>query len=563
MRTKHLFAIAAVLSSFSLAALPDRQRTIYYNGKIFTADARTPWVEGLAVQGDQIISTGENREVLGVAETGATLVDLHGQTVIPGLNDAHVHPYDITSFPRAAHLNAAADFIPNPGPNQQDVLALVRQGVANNPKGTWLFVIVGTAIVEDPTVDRFILDTIAPDHPVMLEAWYGHGTYLNTKAIQTIGLSETEPDPFGGFYARVPGSNRINGVVHEYAEHLIKRFFANQMTDKELIDLYASFAKGAAAAGYTSVQAMSIGLPQDRYVELLSRSNLPIRWRAICVPLTLDESCQTSHAFQATSSLTSNGIKWIADGTDIERFAFLTEDYKDAPGARGHLNFPAAAIQTELQRTLREQGQPLFHSVGDATSDTILDEMAAVASDGHWRGLRPRIEHGTLLRPERYQSASNKGVYVVQNPLHFALVDVAVARFKSDLLADIDPMKSLLKAGIHVALGSDSVAVPGSPYLDLFFAVTQPTHLTEALTTEEAVIAYTRTAAEAEFQEQSKGTLVPGKLADFVVLSQDIFKIDTSTQATAAALIGTTPLLTVVGGKRAFDKGQLPGLAKP
>lgn len=558
MGLNRLLAFVVIALSFaSTSAFAHHGRTIYYNGRVFTSSPRHLWAEGVVVEGRFIVAVGTTEHVLHFKQNDSNLVDLQGKTMIPGFNDAHVHPYDSTSFPRAAYLNLATDFIPGPGPTLQDVVNLVQQGAANNPPGTWLFVSVGTNVVENPDANRFALDAVSPNHPVLLAAWYGHGTCLNTEAMQAIGIGEQEPDPFGGFYERLPSSNVITGVAHEYAEHLIRRYFAGQMSDQEFKTLYENFAAAAARRGYTSVQEFSVGVPQQRHLDLLAQSNIPIRWRAICFPLTLGESCDVPAQFSPSRPFTkvkASGIKWIADGTPIERLAFLTEDYADAPGVRGHLNFPAGAIETELQRSAAgpvKERQALFHSVGDGTSDTILDEMDAVASDNHWKARRPRIEHGTLLRPGRYESARKKGVFVVQNPLHFSLAPISNVRFSPSLLADVDPMKSLLDANIKLALGSDSVATPGDPYLDLFFALIQPTRPSEALTIEEAVIAYTKTSAEAEFQEQWKGTLEPGKLADLVVLSQDIFTL------APPAIITTQSLLTVVDGEVVYDAGAV------
>jgi predicted amidohydrolase YtcJ len=562
MRLKHLlaFTIVVAISFGSTSAFAHHGRTIYYNGKVFTSNTQHLWAEGVVVEGQFIVAVGSTKHVLNFKENDSHLVNLNGNTMIPGFNDAHVHPYDNTSFPRAVHLNLASDFIPNPGPTLQDVVNLVQQGAANNPPGTWLFVSIGTNIVENPNANRVVLDAVSPNHPVLLASWYGHGTYLNTKAMQTIGIGEQEPDPFGGFYERFPNSNVITGVVHEYAEHLIRRYFANQMTDQEFKTMYESFAAAAAQMGYTSVQEFSVGVPQQRHLDLLAQSNIPIRWRAICFPLTLNESCDIPAQFSPNRPFTkvkASGIKWIADGTHIERGGFLTEDYADAPGVRGHLNFPPDSVESELRRSATGpaiERQPMFHALGDGTSDTILERMGAVASDTEWRVRRPRIEHGTLLRPDRFESARKKGVFVVQNPLHFSLAPFSNVRFSSDLLADIDSMTSLLAADIKLALGSDSVATPGNPYLDLFFALIQPTRPLEALTIEQAVIAYTKTSAEAEFQEQWKGTLEPGKLADLVVLSQDIFAL--ATQA-PQAIVATQSILTVVDGKVVYDAGRL------
>jgi len=544
-----------VLCSATTSAFAAHSRTIYYNGKVFTSNPQHLWAEGVVVEGQLITGVGTSSQVLALRKGDSKLVDLKGRTMIPGFNDAHVHPFDTTSFPRAVTLNSALEFLPLPGPSLQEILELIKRGAAQHPPGTWLMASVGTNVTDDPNANRFTLQEAAPNHPVLLATWFGHGTFLNTTAMQVIGIGEEEADPFGGSYERVPGSNVINGVVHEYAEHLIRRYFAGEMTDDELKSLYANFARAAARAGYTSIQEMSVGVPRQRHLDLLAKSDIPIRWRAICLPLTLEEDCGIAPQLSPTTpfaSLTASGIKWITDGTYIERGAHLREDYTDAPGVRGRVNFPLNALAEELKRSVTGalvEAQPLFHTVGDGTTDAILDRMEAIASDGVWAPLRARIEHGTLLRRDRYASASKKGVFVVQNPIHFALDSIARVRLSPGQLADVDPMRSLLDANIKVALGSDSVALPGNPFLDLFFALIQPTNPAEALTIEQAVIAYTKTAAEAEFQEQWKGTLEPGKLADLVVLCQDIFTLP------PPAIIGTQTLLTVVGGKVVHDAG--------
>ena len=531
-------------------------RTVYYNGKVFTSNEQHLWAEGVVVQDSIIVAVGTTKQVLAFNKAGTTLVDLKGATMIPGFNDAHVHPFDSTLLPGAVVLNLATDFLPNPGPSLADILTLVKRGAAENPPGTWLMASIGTNVVEDPKATRLALDSVAPDHPVLLASWYGHGTYINTKAMRIVGIGEQEPDPLGGFYERFPKSNVLNGVLHEYAEHQLRRFFAGLITDQEFRAIYERFAAGAARVGYTSVQDMSVGLTQARHLDLIAQSNIPIRWRAICFPLSLDEPCDVPPQFSAARPfprLTASGIKWIADGTDIERLAFLREDYADAPGVRGQPNFPTDVLDRQLKRSISGpilETQPLFHTVGDATADMILDRMSAVASDEQWQARRPRIEHGTLLRQDHYESARSKGAFIVQNPVHFALVDIAAVRFSPDQLADVDPMRSLLKANIKVALGSDAVVAPGNPFLDLFFALIQPTHPSEALTIEQAVIAYTRTSAEAEFQEAWKGTIEPGKLADLVVLSQDIFHLPAP-----PVILGTQVLLTIVGGKVVYDAG--------
>src|SRR5262249_54425702 len=157
------------------------------------------------------------------------------------------------------------------------------------------------------------------------------------------------------------------------------------------------------------VQEMSVGVPQRRHLDLVAKADIPIRWRAICFPFSVDEECPVPQQLSPSKpfpTLTASGIKWIVDGTDVERAALLREDYADAPGVRGHLNFPPGVLGSELKRSVtgaRVETQPIFHTVGDGTADAILDAMTKVAPDLKWQPIRPRIEHGTLLRRDRYE----------------------------------------------------------------------------------------------------------------------------------------------------------------
>jgi len=554
------FLLALVGATAALASAPslahDDDRTIFYNGKVFTSNERNLWAQGVVVEGRRVIAVGTNQQVLALRNRNTKLVDLDNRTLIPGFNDAHVHPFDTTSFLRAVQLNRPSDFLPLAGPSLDEILALVQRGAAAQPEGTWLMVSIGTNVIEDSRTTRFEIDRVAPNHPVLLAAWFGHGTFINTKGLQALGIGLEQPDPFGGSFGRVPGSRVITGASREYAEHLVRRLFANQMSDAELRTVYEQFAAGAARMGYTSVQEMSIAIPDERHQRLVEQARLPIRWRAIGFPLTLDERCKVPKQLSPRpfAMKTAGGCKYIVDGSHLERLALMRRDYADAPGVRGRLNLPANAIETALRRALSgspDEAQLLFHAVGDGTIDTLLATMQSVASDSQWRKRRPRIEHGTLMRADRYDKARRMGVIVVQNPVHFSLVDIANARLHPEQLAEIDPMRSLLNRDIEVAIGSDQIGFAGNPFLDLFFAMIQPTNRSEALSMEEAVIAYTRTAAEAEFQEDWKGTLEPGMAADLVVLSQDIFSIDVQ------AVPGTVAELTMVDGRIVHNTGRL------
>ncbi|WP_394850055.1 amidohydrolase [Pendulispora brunnea] len=518
--------------------------TLFHHGRIFTGEGHA---EAIGMCGSRIVFVGNAREF---RERRYDAVDLGGRTVVPGIDDAHAHVLGISG----TRLNTG-DFVPGPGPDLDEVKDIVRKGTTAHPPGTWLVVTVGEAILADPDATRFALDPDSPDHPVVLRSWTGHGTVINTRAMSTLGISETEADPFGGRYVRVAGSNVINGVVQEYAEHLLNRRLFDRTSDADLVASYRAFANQAVKFGYTSIQDIPLGLPRARATSVLSMAALPIRVRSICFPLTVDEPCDSQWpAGTSPGKNTLSGLKWITDGTPLERNAFLEAPYADAPDFRGVFNFSDTALRAMLRRSLRSQReqreQPIFHTVGDGALDDVLDAARSFGPRA-WRGRRFRIEHGDLIFPQHFASLRSLEATVVQNPLHLALPDLMHERLGPPRASTMQPLRSLLEQGIGLAFGTDSIGAVASPWLDMYFAITHPTHPSEAISLEQALLAYTRGAAYVEFADHEKGTLGPGMFADFAVLSQDIFRVIPSD------LPATTSVLTVVGGQVVWDSGQI------
>jgi predicted amidohydrolase YtcJ len=193
----------------------------------------------------------------------------------------------------------------------------------------------------------------------------------------------------------------------------------------------------------------------------------------------------------------------------------------------------------------------LFHSVGDASIDQVLDAMEDTGGERVWHDRRIRIEHGDLLFSSDQRRVRDLGVVIVQNPIHFTLAPVFAERLIPAVFAKLEPMQSLLANHIPLAIGTDGIGAPQSPFLNLFLAMIHPTHPAEALTIEQAITAFTRGAAFAEFQDDRKGTLAPGRAADLVVLSTNVFNV------APPDVLGARSLLTVVGGRIVWDAGEL------
>jgi hypothetical protein len=283
-------------------------------------------------------------------------------------------------------------------------------------------------------------------------------------------------------------------------------------------------------------------------VRVLRAARLPIRLRVIPYPMTDPAGLRAAEwtgvdAQPAPRSVVS-GVKWILDGTPLDHNALMRAPYADRAGWYGRLQFPIDTVRAILAHALATR-QPLhLHIGGDSTARLVVALMQTLGSDSAWRPLRVRFEHGDGVSGDLLPAVRRLGIVIVQNPAHFAF-DPGVIEQRFGRRPDgYQGIRAILAAGIPLAFGSDG---PRNPFLNIMFATTHPNNPAEAITREQAVTAYTRGSAYAEFAEHETGTLASGMLADLAVLSQDIFTVP------AAALPATHSVLTIIGGQIAYD----------
>jgi predicted amidohydrolase YtcJ len=511
---------------------------ILFNGKIFISDTAQPETPAIAIRGELILAVGSNEEIRKLAGSKTRSIDLQGRVVTPGFNDAHDH---FTPQPSGFELK-----FKDMEPSWAEVVEAVKNAAKETPKGNWIFGSIGYRAMAEAEANRFLLDRIAPEHPVFLGTYYGHGQIVNSRAMPLFGITETQTDALGGYFERDAKTKRINGRVFEYAQWRQNRTLGEMVSDEQAIRELKQKADEAIAFGITSIQIMPT-MRIEKFIKLLEKADLPIRVRAIPFSLInakerdLSEIRQLSKLKIANPKITASGIKWILDGTPFERAAALRQPYADAPNERGRLNFSEAEIAKMLRESLDLRQQILFHAAGDRTVEAVLSAMENI-KNVDWRAKRVRIEHGEGVTADLIPRARKLGVIVVQNPTHLALPEMLHARFSPN--NDFSPVRSLIDGGVLFALGSDG---PMNPFLNIMLAAIHPTRPSEAITREQAVRAYTTGAAYAEFTETQKGTLAKGKLADLTVLSQNIFAIP------IPELPKTQSILTIVGGKIVHD----------
>ena len=519
---------------------------ILTQGRVFTGDSTRPWAEAIAIHGDRIIAVGTAAEAAKLAGPGTRIIDLGGRTVIPGFNDAHIHIS--LGWPG---VNIATSPNPISDPGRQLVADSLRAAVARTPESTWISVAIGPQILDDSLARRPWLDSIAPRHPVRLAAGTGHGTVLNSRGLEVLGIPDSVRDPLGGWYER-GRDGRLSGLLHEYAQYMVP---PNERgaPSPELMEAYRKGFSEVAGWGLTTLQDMEATEPEAS-AALFSRADLPLRIRVMSFVRTtptgrrLGAYVPPARPSRIGPMTYVSGVKYVLDGSPIERLALMRRPYAGRPGWYGRLAFPLDTIRTILTEALEGDQQALLHAVGDSTIALVLGLMTQLAPDSVWRSRRVRLEHADMLAPDLIPVARRLGIVVVQNPSHLMIgTRMFAPAYGLDFVRWFQPVRSLLAAGIPLALGSDG---PVNPFLNLMFAVINP-HQEERLSLEQAVRAYTIGSAYAEGMEREKGTLAPGMLADLAVLSQDIFTIPVE------RLPGTTSVLTLVGGRVVHDAGVI------
>jgi predicted amidohydrolase YtcJ len=525
-------------------AAPD---LVLLNGKIFTSDAAHPYVQALAVRGERITATGDSAKIRALVGPHTKEIDLGGRTVIPGINDAHNH----LGIAPPNHIDLELN---GPDPAWPEMKAAIAAAVLKAPKGAFINGTIAWKILRDLAVDRDTLDQVAPDNPVILQTLTNHAWIMNSTALAEAGIREDQPDPVGGRFERSP-DGRLTGVIREYAVFDVERTFANQTSEADaLAELRNSFSE-ALKWGITTIQDMSNDMPPERCVALLEKMPTPIRIRVMRMPGTTPAGRDIKEGRPMPQSsnplITVSGTKWMLDGTPVEG-TFAPRNDSETVGyfvLHEQLTFPKDQLTSMLKESLHDHDQLMVHVSSYPPAAAMLDEMQSAGGMQVWAKQRVRFEHGDGLTLDLIPRVKQLGIVVVQNPSHLTVENLSPDLHGIIENLKVQPLRSLLAAGIPVALGSDG---PTNPYLNIMFASLDPNRPSEAITREQAVIAYTLTSAYAEFAEKDKGSLEPGKLADLAVLSHDIFTVD------ASELPKTESVLTMVGGKIMYDGKVIP-----
>jgi predicted amidohydrolase YtcJ len=518
---------------------------------VWTGDSLLPRATVIAGSGDTIVFVGDSSDARQWVDARTVVRDAGGRLVIPGLNDAHLH---VGERVPVTLVFTADSTDPHPNPSISEALALLRAAGSATP-GPMLRMRVGERILDDPRARRSMLDALIPWRPVILTGWPGHGAVLNGAALDFFGISDSTSDPLGGVIERTGASGRPSGLLTEYAWWDAWRNKEAEMPDSVATREWHALSNEALSYGITSVQVFAEFPDARRELEVACAAAVPLRVRLVDFPTT------TAHGRERTALSAAkchdparrvrlSGVKYIMDGTPVERLAFVTAPWADRPGSRGGANFSLDSL-TAWMREARALGiQPQIHAVGDSAVQLVLAALEGAGSDADWRALRPRIEHGDFITPAQITRLRELGGVIVQNPAHLSIAALMRSR-TGGRTAPLQPLRSLDSAGVHFAIGSDG---PLNPFLNLMLATVHPVSPPEALSRERALRAYTAGSAFAEAEEANKGVLRVGAMSDLAVLSQNVLDVPTQ------ELPATRSVFTMVGGRVAYDDGTITDL---
>lgn len=510
---------------------------VVVNANVRTMDAARPTAEAVAVFGDRIAAVGSNEEIRRLAGARTRIVDARGALVLPGFNDAHVH------FLSGGFQLSSVDLRDANTP--QEFAERIRAFASKTPKGRWVTggdwdherwpAVNGSA----PLPTKELIDPFTPDTPVFVNRLDGHMALANSYALKLAGVTRSTPDPDGGVIVRDPVSGEPTGILKDAAQNFVWKVVPEPTFDEKLEAARAA-TNHAAAHGVTSVQDMSAGTTVGVYQALLERGELKTRIYAVS-PLPDWERLGRVGILRAFGGdvLRIGGLKGFSDGSLGSTTALFFEPYNDAPATRGipaDEMFPEGVMLKRVEAADAAGLQVMIHAIGDKANDTILSIYEQVAKEHGPRDRRFRIEHAQHLRPADVARFGRDHVVASMQPYH--CIDDgrwAEKRIGHERAKTTYAFRSLLDSGAVLAFGSDWTVAPLDPVLGIYAAATRRTLdgknpggwiPEQKITVEEAVRAYTVGSAYAEFADAVKGTITPGKLADLVILSEDIFKID-------------------------------------
>jgi len=529
---------------------------IFYNGKIITVDSAFSIHEALAVRGERFLAVGGNAKMRALAGPGTRLIDLHGSAVIPGLMDNHNHQYDA-----ALMLLQGVNLVGIP--SLAEMLNRIRQAATTAKPGQTLYASLGWIESEFPEKrgpTRQELDQVSPNNPVLLFRSRG-AAYLNTAALKAAGIGR-ETKSFASSPIQKDANGEPTGAINGPAAVLAVTARQNpQPTEEEKKELIVKMQQQQNAVGLTSIRELELPPEVMRlYWSLWREGKLTMRV-SMGLEVAPEEADKLDEILSHWGVGPGFGDHWLRldcvgefamDG--ITTTAYLREPYVNPPGNKmGAPNMTAEIFRQAVLAMNRYGWRPSIHITGDKALDVVLDGYEAANQESSIRDNRWIVEHIPLVHPDQMERMARLGVLVSAQFQPYDGAEGMIRAWGEERAQRAVPMRDLLDHHLVVSTGSDWPTHTNNPFVNIYFYVTRKTMggtqmgAPQKITREEALRVSSINNAYTTYEEKVKGSIEPGKLADFLILSQDILTVPEE------QIRSLHPLATYLSGRKVFS----------
>lgn len=497
------------------------QRLILYNGRIYTQDAKFPLASAVAIQGNRICETGKDSLAKKYPSARFKKINLKGKTVLPPFCDCHTHFLGYVQTLSRLDLGTANSL--------SQALDLIKDFIRDKNLGEWILGYNWDANQWKDSLqpNKKVLDQISTLLSMAFSARDGHQLWVNSLALQKAQIDENTPEISGGQIGRYPNSKEPNGILKDKARKPVEDLIPQEIDSKAVKMAF----KNLHHKGITAIHNMENGKSFSQFQELELQGKLSLRvWQTIAKD-DLDEAIKTGlRTGFGSEKLKIGGVKLFVDGALGSRTALMFAPYENEPNNNGLETLSFGELQDLVKRAGQTGISSVIHAIGDKANFQALQAIK-VANDN--KDLRHRIEHCQIVRLGDLNLFRQLQVIASFQPIHCPNDYEMALKYWGERNVNAYPIASLVKRKVKICFGSDFPLYDFNPILGIYSAVNRKLpdsknpawNLSQRISVSQAVAAYTKEAAYASGREKDLGTLSPGKLADLVVLSQDIYKV--------------------------------------